>query len=103
MALSESCLYGPELAALVDADARLVLNLERGFGEAWAVDADGGELIRLQGAAQQQVGTRLLPELARLRADSKPIVAHDAATISDGSAFQQLTALGYLDGGDGLE
>ena len=97
IAMSENCLYGEDLASLVDPTSRVVVHMSRGFGEAWAVDAQGQERERLQGQAQAEVGSRLIPMFKRLRPDQAPILAIAPTRIEDTETLKQLQSLGYLD------
>ena len=98
-ALSEGVLYGEDIVSIVDSRARLVLNLETGLAEAWAVDAQGGERERVPAQEREAVGARLLPMLQRLRADPSPLRVASSTLLEDKEAFEQLRALGYLDEG----
>lgn len=98
LAVSENILYGPEQIAIVDDHYRLDINLMANFGEVWRVDARGLEGERLQGEEQAREGERLSQALARVRGSLLPVQAVEGPEVPSVEVFQQLRALGYVEG-----
>ncbi len=98
MALSENTLYGPPRLSMVDRDYRLEMNLEEMGGAVYRVLPDGRER-RVGGAAQQEQGLRLEGGIRAVRGGLMPVDTVTGPSVPSVEAFQQLKALGYIEGG----
>jgi len=97
-ALSENCLYGPPCVSLVDKDTRLAFNMQTGTARVFAVAPDGSELVALEGEEQMVRGSKMVKLLQARRGSLDPVEAVAGPEVPDAATFQQLAALGYLDG-----
>jgi arylsulfatase A-like enzyme len=97
-ALSENCLYGPPCLSLVDKESRLLFDMGTGMGQVFAVAPDGSELVRLNDEQQMLRGSAMIKQLQARRGSLDPVDAVAGPEVPDAATFQQLAALGYLDG-----
>jgi len=97
VALSENTLYGPPMVSMVDANFRLELNQKTGGGGVYQVQADGSE-IRVDGEAPRLAGQRLVTSITERRGDLKVVEAVSGPKVPSFEVFEQLKALGYLEG-----